>query len=73
MSLLDDGFVDEHHGNVFFDAIDAFAGRALERGTVFHERHRRLAVRTCKNFEKLGIDRHAANYMTPPRFCGTIH
>ena len=46
--------------------------RALERGAVLDERHRRLAVRTGENLEQFRVDGHAREYMTPPAFCGTI-
>src|SRR5881394_2735952 len=71
-SRLDRRLVNQHYGNVVFNRVDAFASRALQRGSVFDEGHRCLAVGTGQNREKFGVDRHAPNYMTPFRFCGTI-
>src|SRR6185503_8862151 len=59
---LNRGFVDEHDRDVVLDRIDTVTGGALERGAVFHELHRGLAVGTRENFEQLCVDRHAGNY-----------
>src|SRR3954462_12260555 len=69
---LDGRFVDEHDRDVIFNRIDALAGRALQRGAVLHDGDRRFTVRTGENLQQLGVDRHARDYMTPFRFCGTI-
>src|SRR5207249_9999665 len=66
------GHVVQNDGNVVYVRIHTFSRRALEGGAVFHRRDRRLAVWARENFEQLGVDRHAREYMTPFRFCGTI-
>src|SRR4051812_28405674 len=70
--VLDGCFVDEHGRDVIFDRVDALAGRALQCGAVLHDGDRRFTVRTGENLQQLGVDRHARDYMTPLRFCGTI-
>ena len=47
--------------------------RALQRRAVLDQRHRRFAVGTRENLEQFRVDGHAAEYMTPSGFCGTIH
>ena len=74
MSLLvfDRGLVDQHDGNVIFDRIHTVARLAFQSRAVLHRRDRRFAVWTRENLEQFGVDRHAGDYMTPVRFCGTI-
>src|SRR6476660_1717613 len=64
--------VDEHDRDVIFNRIDALAGRALQRCAVLHDSNRRFTVWTGENLQQLGVYRHARDYMTPLRFCGTI-
>ena len=73
VSILYCCFINQHHRNVVLNRIDALARGAFERGPVFDQGHRRFAVGARENFEQFGIDGHAPNYMTPPRFYGTIH
>ena len=59
--VLDRGLVDQHHRNVVFNGIDAFAGRALERCAVFDERDRRFTVGTGQNCKQFRVDGHGRN------------
>jgi hypothetical protein len=59
--ILDGGLVDEHHGNVVFDGIHAFARPAFQRRAILDEGDGCFATRTRENLEQLRIDRHVRN------------
>src|SRR5688572_24252581 len=61
-SGLDGGLVNQHHGNIVFDRIDAPALRALEGGAPLDQLDLRFAVGARQDLEQLRI-----NHETAPR------
>lgn len=56
--LLDLGFVNQHHWNVVFDGIDAFAFNALQTLVVRSQLNRLFAQRANQNVQQVLTDRH---------------
>ena len=63
--VLDFRLVNQHHRDVILDGIDPATFFALERGAVFHEPDRRLALRAHQDFEQRGVDGHEGTIIDP--------
>src|SRR3954469_7732646 len=71
---LDGRLVQQHHGDVVLDGVDALAALTLEGGSILHGRHRCLALRTRQDGQQLRVDGHgtssarhySAALLTPP-------
>jgi len=56
--LLDLGFVNQHHWNVVFDGIDAFAFNALQTLVIRSQLNGLFAQRANQNVQQVLTDRH---------------
>ena len=63
-SFFDCGFVDEHHGNVVADWINALALDAFQRAAVRFELDVCLASRTSEYFQKFLIYCHGMTFLS---------